>query len=506
MSLFKSAAIVSMLTFCSRILGYVRDMLIAATMGAGMLADVFLVAFRLPNLFRQLSAEGALNNAFVPMFSKNQDTVFASHVLSWMVLVLVVFTIVIEIFMSQVMMLLAPGFIDDPQAMDLLVMSGRIMFPYLIMISVVSLFNGMLQSVKRFAFAALAPVIVNIIMISCLLWFIDQGQTPVHTLSVAVTIAGVVQVVVLYSAVRWAGLQIRLLPPKATSDVAVFFKRMLPGIIGGGVTQLNLWINTLLATTLSGAVSYLYYADRLVQFPLALIGTALGIALLPALSRQIGDNQKDEAINTQNQAIEVAMLLALPASAGLWFIAPLAIEVIFERGAFTAANTIATSDALRMYVLGLPAFVLIKLYLPAFFAAGDTKTPVKIALGCLVLNLTLNLLLIGPMQHLGLALSTALTAWVNVGLLVAVLTARKAYWFDRDVLLGVIKSVCITGFMVLVLVVFDYSGLSSFEGTSQLGAIILVGVVSYVAGVSVFGYHTTLIARLKNRHGVKTQH
>ncbi len=313
MSLFRSAFTVSGFTLGSRILGYVRDVMIAAYAGAGPLTDAFFVAFRLPNFFRQISAEGAFNAAFVPLFSgklsvegKEKAIEFAQKSMGLMFMVLLVVVVLVEWCMPAVMLLLAPGFADDAAQFELVVLLGRIMFPYLLFISLVALCCGVMQSFGRFAVAAAVPMLLSSSMIVGLFFFSTKTQTPVHAMAYAVFVAGILQWFVMLLALKRVGLSLSLKLPKLDQEIKTLLKRMGPGIVGGGVMQLNVWVNTVIATTLvPGAVSYLYYADRLAQFPLALIGTAIGTALLPTLSVQLKEHKTAQAIATQNRAVEM---------------------------------------------------------------------------------------------------------------------------------------------------------------------------------------------------------
>ncbi|PIR39019.1 MAG: murein biosynthesis integral membrane protein MurJ [Alphaproteobacteria bacterium CG11_big_fil_rev_8_21_14_0_20_39_49] len=491
MSLFKSAFTVGSFTLCSRILGYIRDILIASVLGAGFLADAFFVAFRLPNFFRTLSAEGAFNAAFVPLFAgkleekgKDEAVSFASHVLSFMFFILLCLTIIMQIFMPAVMHVLAPGFLDDAEKFDVTVQFGRIVFPYLLFISLMSLFSGVLNSFGKFAVAASAPIWLNICCIFALLVVAKYTDTPAHALAWAVMVSGVIQFLWVAVAAYKNGARIYLSLPKLDDDVKILLKRMVPGIIGGGVTQINLWINTVIATTMAGAVSYLYYADRLVQFPLAIIGTAMGTALLPVLSRQIKGKKLDEAINTQNRALEIVMIFTIPAAVALIIIAEPLISVMFERGKFGAEETKATSAALIAYAVGLPAFVMIKIFLPSFFANGDTKTPVKIAAICLVANVTISLILIRYIGHVGLAVATSFSSWLNTSLLCGILIKRGIYKADSSLnirLLKVSLSSAVMGVMLFYMQGFMGSYLSGMfmQKFIALSGLIISGVVAF---------------------------
>lgn len=466
MSLLKSAFTVSSLTLVSRVFGYIRDIFIASILGAGILADTFLVAYRLPNFFRQISAEGAVNNAFVPLFSskivsegKERAEIFASHVCMWLFLILLALTVGMMIFMPQVMSILAYGFLDDPEKIALTVTFGRILFPYLLLISMVSLFSGIVQSLGKFAAAAAAPVILNICMVSSIIIGGYYTAVPAHVLSAGVVVAGLMQCGFLWYAVKKVGIRLTLSRPVVTDDVRQLFRRMIPGMIGGGVTQLNAWINTIVATTLSGAVSYLYYADRVVQFPLALIGTAIGVALLPSLSKSLKAGEMEEVIDIQNRALELGLLLTIPAAVGLFSIADYLIQVMFERGKFGSEATLATAAALKIYALGLPAFVMIKIFLPSYFAAGDTRTPVKIAILSLLLNALLSVVLKLPFGHIGLASASVVAAWVNALLLWIRLIYLKRYVIDTPFKRGFIKISAASAAMFVTIISIDRWGI-----------------------------------------------
>ena len=420
------------LTMASRVLGLVRDILIAAILGAGLVADAFFIAFKLPNFFRRLFAEGAFNAAFVPLFSEalGRDgraaaRAFAEACLGILVPVLFLFVTAMQIAMPWVMLGLAPGFADQPAKFDLAVDLTRLTFPYLMFISLVSLIAGALNSLHRFAAAAATPILLNLCLIGAILWLTPYVPTAGHALAWGVAVAGIVQFLWLSWAVLRAGLPLGLPAPRLSAPVKRLLILMAPAAIGAGVVQINLVIDIVLASLLpEGSVSYLFYADRLNQLPIGVVGVAVGTALLPLLSRQVAKGDGAAAHHSQNRAIEVAVLLALPAALALFVIADPVIAVLFERGAFGPAETQATAYALRAYVVGLPAYVLIKVLAPGFFARQDTRTPVKIAVAALVVNLVLNLILMGPMKHAGLALATAIAAWLNVGLLGWVLIRR----------------------------------------------------------------------------------
>jgi putative peptidoglycan lipid II flippase len=438
MALLRSVATVGSYTMLSRVFGFIRDILTAAILGAGPVADAFFVAQRLPNLFRSLFAEGAFSAAFVPLFAgtmaehgKAAARVFAEDALAVLLAALLGFVLLGEIFMPAVMGVIAPGFGEDPAKFGLAVELARITFPYLLFIALVALQGGVLNSVDRFAAAAATPVLLNLFLIAALLMMDRFGWHDGRALAWAVTGAGFAQFLWLLSSCRRAGLALRLPVPRLTPGVRRTLAVMAPGTIGAGVTQLNLLISTALASLLpSGSVSYLYYADRLNQLPLGVVGIAVGTAILPPLSRQLRLGHAADSITTQNRGVELALLLTMPAAVALALLATPILAVLFQRGAFSSADAAATAAALAAYAAGLPAFVLVKVLAPAFFARHDTATPVKVAVVAMAANLCLTLILMQFLAHVGIALATTIAGWVNALTLLALLIRRGHFRFD----------------------------------------------------------------------------
>ena len=435
MALLRSVVTVGGWTMGSRVLGFARDILIAAFVGAGPVADAFFVAFKFPNLFRRLFGEGAFNAAFVPLFARTLEGSgldaarrFAEDALAALVLVLMPLVFAAQVAMPFLMVVIAPGFVATPEKFNLAVDLTRLTFPYLLFMALVALMSGVLNSLDRFAVAAATPMLLNVILIGVLLGLRDSFPTTGHALAWGVAVAGIAQFLWIALAVRRAGVALRLPRPRLTPQVRRLLRLMLPGAIGAGVVQINLLIDTILASTLpAGAISYLYYADRVNQLPLGVVGVAVGIALLPLLSRQLRAGRGDDANDSQNRAIEFTLLLTVPATAALLTIPRQIVTVLFERGAFAAQASQATSGALAAFALGLPAYVLIKALVPGLFAREDTKTPVKVAAAAMVLNVALALVLMQFLAHVGIALATALSAWVNAGAL-AWLLHRRGHW------------------------------------------------------------------------------
>ncbi len=367
-------------TMASRVLGFARDMMIAAMLGAGPIADAFFVALKLPNLFRRLFGEGAFNAAFVPAFSGMLATdgpaaarQFAIEAFGVMTFWLGALTILGELFMPQMMAVLAPGFQATPEKFALAVELSRITFPYLILICLAALLSGVLNGLDRFTAAAASYLLFNAISIAAMIWLTPYVPTVGHALSWGVTASGVVQLALLMWATSRAGMPMRVPRPRLTPQMRVLLRRMAPGLVGAGVTQLNLAVDVIIASLLpAGTVSLLYYADRVNQLPLGVIGTAVGTAMLPLLSRQVRAGEAVAARGTLNRALEYALFLTLPAAMALGVAAYPIMWVLFGRGAFDAESARLSAQALAAYALGLPAFVVVKVLAPGFFARGDT--------------------------------------------------------------------------------------------------------------------------------------
>ncbi|MCU0944010.1 MAG: murein biosynthesis integral membrane protein MurJ [Rubritepida sp.] len=440
--MLRSIATVGGWTMASRILGFARDMMIAAKLGAGPLADAFFVALKLPNLFRRLFGEGAFNAAFVPAFAatlSREGTVqaqrLAEHMAGLMGLWLGVLTVMGMLFMPQLLWVLAPGFTARPAQFAVAVELARILFPYLALICLVALVSGVLNGLSRFAAAAAAPVLFNLMAMVALLALTPFVATPAHALSWGILASGVLQLALVWWAARAAGMALDpFRRPRVGPGERAVLRRMVPGIFGAGVTQLNLAVDVIIASLLpAGAVSFLYYADRVAQLPLGVVGAAIGTALLPLLAAQIAGRQSLAAHRSQNRALEFSLALTLPAAIALAVLAAPIVSVLFQRGAFDAAAAAETAQALRAYAAGLVAFVLVKALTPAFFARGDTTTPVLVGLGTVALNLALNLafLRLTDLGAAGIALATGIAAWANVAALLVLLRRAGRFHADR---------------------------------------------------------------------------
>lgn len=485
MSLFRSAATIGFFTLISRVLGFTRDICIATFIGANSLSDAFFVAFKIPNFMRRLFAEGAFNSAFVPLYAgtlaadgKPAAQKLAAESMSVLMLVLLAVLVLMEIFMPQVMRVLAPGFTDDADKFALAVALTRITMPYIVFISMVSLFGGILNSIDKFAAAAAAPILLNIALIVTLLAFRSHFPSPAHALAWGVFAAGVLQCIWMALFCYKVGFMPRMSWPRLTANVRKLLCLIAPAALGAGVAQLNLMIDMIIASSVPEGVSYLYYADRINQLPLGVIGVGVGTALLPMLSRQLRESKPEIARHTQNRAIELVLLFSFPAAAAILVIAQPMITTLFEHGAFTAEATIATYPALMAYGLGLPAFVLIKVLAPGFFANHDTKTPFYIASFCMALNLALNLALVGPMAHVGLALATSIAGWVNVALMAWVLRKRGHLEIDEKLRYRLPRIIFASGVMAAGLVGALFLAQPVFQDVFVLRAIALALLIA----------------------------
>ncbi len=438
MSFARALFTVSGFTMISRVAGFVRDMLTAMLLGAGFQADAFFVAQRLPNLFRSLFAEGAFSAAFVPLYTAEKERhgdeqaqQFAGQALSLLVSILAPFTLLIMFGMAWVIQLMAPGFSDEPEKFTLAVRYSTITFPYLLFISVTALQSGVLNANGRFAPGAAAPILLNIVMIIALFLSSLLGWEVGDSLAWAMLIAGIVQASFLAINCYRARKIIPLVLPRMTDGCRVLFKKVMPGAVGAGATQINLLVSTILASILpTGAVSYLYYADRLNQLPLGIIGIAVATTLLPILSRHETNGDEGAIKHTTSRAIEFCLVLGIPAALGLGIAAQPIIQTLFEHGAFSHQDTVQTALALSAYTLCIPAFLLAKIFASRYFARQDTSTPVRMAIISMVANVILALLLLGWFEHVGMALATSLATWLNAYLLYRGLRKMNALSMD----------------------------------------------------------------------------
>jgi len=485
MNLIKSTGTIGGLTLVSRVAGFAREMLMSRVMGASWQADAFFVAFRLPNTFRRLFGEGAFSAGFVPLYAQRlhgpggdtEARQFSEEVLAVFAPTLVLFTIVFEIIMGPFVFAIS-GYHNEKLALATLL--TRITFPYLILISLVSLFSGILNSLARFTAAAFAPALLNLAMLTALIFVQVGGTTTAIALSIAVTAGGVLQLALLMAACARAGIVLKWRKPRMTPGVRQFVRVVVPATLGAGVYQISAFIDTFFLTRIgTGAMSYFNYADRLNQLPLGVIGAALGTAILPQVSRHVGANEPGKAAKVQGQAAELAMLLCLPAAAALAVSAFPLVSALFQGGKFTAEDARLTALTLSIIVLGLPAYVLVKVLTPGFYARQDTATPVKVAVLVLVATVVLNFLLIPPFGIAGLASAIAICSWLNCTILYVILHRRGHFRIEGWLASRIVRQLIAAGAMVAALIAIRMGLAGWFSGS--LGHR-LTGVIAIVGG------------------------
>ena len=490
--MFKSFFTISFFISLSRILGFIRDILIARYVGVSVLSDAFFAAFRLPNFFRRVFAEGAFNSSFVPIFieklhneknpQNNHDVkIFLANIFSILLYSLFIFVIILQIFMPFFMKILFPGFFLDPEKSSLLISFSHITIFYLIFISLVSFFSGILNSINKFAVPASSPIILNSTLILVILLCGEMFPNYGYALSWGVFLAGILQFIFVGFAVYKSGFLVYPKVPKINQDIRKFFRKLLPGIIGANVMQINLLVDSIFASMIMGAVSYLYYADRINQLPLAMIGIAIGIALLPNLSRRIKGGEFESAIKLQNMALEAGLILVMPATLALTVLAYPIISTLFQRGAFGENESNLVSQALMFYSLGLPSFVLVKVMEPSFFSRGDTKTPMKIAILCLINNVILNYVFyILEMGFIGIILASVFSTYLNLTLLITNLIRKKLFYFEKDFVKKLISILIPSIVMALTLYLLkQYFLIQDFNKIFELSMMILLGLIIY---------------------------
>ncbi|KQS65319.1 multidrug transporter MurJ [Rhizobium sp. Leaf371] len=462
MSLARKFATVGGATLGSRLLGFGRETLMAAALGTGPMADAFYAAFRFPNLFRRLFAEGAFNAAFVPLFAKEIEANgidgakrFSEEVLGVLFTVLLVITIAMELAMPLIVStIIAPGFVGDAEKFDITVKLAVVMFPYLMCMSLTAMLSGMLNSLHHYFAAAIAPVFLNLTLITALAYGLWTGADPLMTawyLSWGVLVAGILQMAVLYAGVRHAGMRFGLRRPRYTPNVKRLLVLAFPAAITGGITQINQLIGQMIASTKDGAIAVLQYADRVYQLPLGVVGIAVGVVLLPELSRALRGGAMKEAANLQNRSLEFVLFLTLPAAGAIWVISDEIVRVLYERGAFSPATTATVASTLAIYGLGLPAFVMIKALNPGFFAREDTKTPMRFTGISVAFNCLLAVSLFPLYGERGIATAEAASGWLTTVLLFVTLVRRGHWAWEPALFSRVLRLLAATAVMAVAL-------------------------------------------------------
>ena len=489
--LSKAAGTVSGMTLVSRVFGFFRDMVIAMAFGSSPSADAFFVAFRIPNMQRRILAEGAMTAAFIPVFTetltKKGESVawkLAANLFNILILVLSSASLLILIFSPAVITVFAPGFIDEPGKFELTVKLTRCMAPYLFFIGLAAFCMGVLNTLKVFALPAAAPISQNISMILSILFISPLMDEPIMGLAIGVVVGGALQLFIQLPAVLKKGMPFEKTLNFKQKEVFKIARLMGPVILGIAVYELNIMIDTLIASLLpGGSLSYLFSGNRLVQLPLGIFAVALGVALLPTLSGQAAKGNLKELVQTLGFSIRLILFITIPATVGLIILREPIINTLWERGEFLASTTDGTAIALLYYSIGLCAYSGIKIIAPAFYSLQDTKTPAKIGIYSMILNTVLNLLLMGPLQHGGLALATSIAALFNVALLIYYLRKRLGLMGGRKILRSTLKM----ALAALAMGIITYLGRESFYYNSDpllirlfvLAACISIGMLVY---------------------------
>ena len=492
MNLIKSTGTFSFFTFLSRILGYIRDFLIAITLGSGPLADAFFVAFRIPNTFRRLFSEGTFNAAFIPSYSseltksKKKATSFANEVFNFLLIGLFVVVLTIEIFMPLFIKLIAPGFTENNDKLELAILLTRITFPFLFFISLASFFSAILNSYNKFGIAAAAPIILNIILICVLIFEAKFGDNIVVPLSYGVSIAGLFQLIIIFFFVRKYFNPIIKISFKVTKKVKFFFKKLIPSIFSSGITQINILVGTIIASFEASAVSYLYYADRIYQINLAIAGIAIGTVLLPKLSEYIEKKNFDRINYIQDKSLELSLFLSLPAMFAL-LVAPKEItSSLFGYGSFDVKSVENSSKALFYFAFGVPAFALIKIFSTFLFARHNTKIPFYFSIFSVLLNVLISITFFNKVGFIIIPISTTISSWSNVILLFLYLDNKKYFSINSKTTFSFIKILCSSSISIYLFYLFLTKFAFLFVYENNLKLLNMLIVVIFVILIYVF--------------------
>ena len=498
-------------TLLSRVTGFLRDIMLAAVLGAGPVADAFFVALRLPNHFRAIFAEGAFNAAFVPAYARIRGSsgadparLFASRIFTLLLMSQVVLLIAALVFTPAVIGLLAPGFAKDPGRFALAVELTRITFPYLLLVSVVTLYGGILNALGRFATAAAAPILLNLSMMTALA-LAAFFPTAGHAAAWGVLVAGVLEVLPLAADASRQGVLPKFRWPRLDVEVRLFLKRFGPATVGSAETQIALFADTIIASFLAtGALSVLYYADRLNQLPIGVIGIAAGTVLLPEMANRLTAGDERGARHAQNRAVELTLLLSVPCLVAFLLVPELIMQGLFGRGAFTAADAQAAAATLTAYAIGLLPFVLMRSATVTFLSRGDTITPVKALFVAVAVNVALKILLMDRYAQVGLAFATSIGAWVNLGLLLWFASRQNLITIDARLRQSVLKLAGVGVALAVALFFGERLVASLFAGWplhNEMTLLTLAAIGGLVYGASVVAlFGKQWLAAFRRRH------
>ena len=504
MNLISSASVFSFFTLISRVLGYIRDILIAIFLGTSIFADAFFVAFRLPNTFRRLFAEGTFNAAFIPSYTstrienKKKGKKFADEVLSLLLLVLVFIVTIVEIFAPYLVYIIAPGFIEDDIKFDLAVQFTRITFPFLLFVSLSSFFSGILNSYNKFAAAAAAPIILNIVLILSLIISYYQELNLAKQLSYAVTFSGILQLLFLIYVTNKFYKPFINFKIKLNKKVKFFFKKLLPSILSSGVTQINILIGTIIASFEAGAVSYLYYADRIYQINLAIAGIAVGTVSLPALAKAFKNKNIIQLTTIQNKSFELSLLLSIPACLGLVLGSSEIVNALFGYGSFSVEDVEMTAKALKYFGFGVPAFALIKILANFFFARNNTKIPFYISVFIVLINIVISLSFFSKVGFVIIPIATSISTWLGVIIYIYLLNKNKFLLLRSDLLIVFFKILISTTIMSFILILALENYASYLDYTYKYKAFYLIAIVCFVGIVYLLSCKLLGLLKIKN--------
>ena len=504
MNLLSSTSIFSFFTLISRILGYLRDILIAFFLGTSIYADAFFVAFRIPNTFRRLFAEGTFNAAFIPSYtsarieSRKKGKKFADNILGSLLLILIAIVTVVEIFTPYLVYVIAPGFIEDNIKFNLAVELTRITFPFLLFVSLSSFFSGILNSNNKFAAAAAAPIILNIVLILSLFASYVLNLNFAKQLSYGVTLAGILQLLFLFFITLKFYKPTLIFNFKLDTKVKFFFKKLLPSIFSSGVTQINILIGTIIASFETGAVSYLYYADRIYQINLAIAGIAVGTVSLPVLSKAFKNKNVKKMSNIQNKSFELSLLLSIPASFGLILASEEIVNALFGYGSFSKDDVELTSSALKFFGYGVPAFALVKILSNFFFARDNTKTPFFISVIMVAINIFISISLFSSVGFIIIPIATSIATWIGVLIYIYLLNQKKSLLLNIKLLPNFLKILFSTIIMSFILVLALNNYPNYLDYSYKYKAIYLLLIVGFTGIIYLLSCYLFGILKIKN--------
>ena len=500
MRLIRSIATISLFTMGSRVIGFLRSVLMASLVGAGSMADALIIAIKIPSVMRRVFAEGAFNAAFVPLFAgmlakdgHEKARTYAEEIFSILVLILAAIILLAELFMPFILKVVLMGFYKTPERLEYAITFTRITFPFILFISICALFSGILNSLERFAYAASSPMIGNIAIIATVFALKPLSISNGAAFSWGIAVCGIVQALWVIVPARRYGMSLRLRKPCFSPEVKKFFKIVIPAAAGAGVVQINIFLDMLIASFLpSGGISYLDYAERLNQLPLATIGVAMGTALLPMLSKQLRIGDHATAQKTQNLALEYALFLAAPAALGLIILAHPIVSSVYMHGKLQDFQSHEIGMTLMAFATGLPAYIMIKIFTNIYYAHGDTKTPVIVGAAATLLNLSLNIALLSLLAHVGLALATSFASWVNALALLILLRRKQALVLNTRFLKFLPKLGLSSVVLAIILytsqnLIWPHFSTTSLQKAAGLSLIIMLGLIVYLGTAYAIG-------------------